>query len=382
MESKNSFKSLSRKRFLKSISIAFAAGVSGRASGAEKVQNVDSKDLAARLEKRRTLGSKSAALEVSALGFGCMGLTYNRGAHPDKKQCISLVRSAFERGVRLFDTAIIYGPLNNEELAGEALEPFKGQVILSTKFGHEVINGKASGRQDSRPETIKRYCDESLKRLRVDCIELFYQHRFDPKVPIEDVAGAINELIQMGKVRRWGLCEVSEETIRKAHAIQPLSAVQSEYHLMWREVERNGVLKTCEELGIGFVAYSPLNWGFLGGSINEFTTFDKNSDNRQTLPRFSPENIRANTRVVELLNAFGRTRGMTAAQVALAWLLQKSKSIVPIPGTTKLSHLEENLRATEFVCSNEDWNMLEKNLQAIPILGDRYNAEQQRQVGY
>lgn len=216
----------------------------------------------------------------------------------------------------------------------------------------------------------------------MDCIELFYQHRFDPKVPIEDVAGAINELIQMGKVRRWGLCEVGEETIRKAHAIEPLSAVQSEYHLMWREVERNGVLKTCEELGIGFVAYSPLNRGFLGGSINEFTTFDKNSDNRQTLPRFSPENIRANTRVVELLNAFGRTRGMTAAQVALAWLLQKSKSIVTIPGTTKLSHLEENLRAAEFVCSNEDWNMLEKNLQAIPILGDRYNAEQQRQVGY
>lgn len=234
-------------------------------------------------------------MEVSALGFGCMGMTYNRSAHPGKRECIALIRSAAERGVTLFDTAIIYGPLNNEELAGEALEPFKGKVALTTKFGHEVVNGKGTGRQDSRPETIKRYCDESLKRLRLDCIELFYQHRFDPKVPVEDVAGRGGRADEGGQGKALGsLARSARTSIRRAHAVQPLTAVQSEYHLMWREVEKNGVLRACEELGIGFVPYSPINRGFLGGCINEYTRFDPKNDNRPSLPRFSPEAIRAN----------------------------------------------------------------------------------------
>lgn len=329
----------------------------------------------------RTLGSGKAAFDVSALGFGVMGMTYNRSSHPDKKQCIRLLHEAVERGITLFDTAIIYGPLTNEQLAGEALSLFKDKISVTTKFGHEVINGKATGRQDSCPATIRRYCEESLKRLRLDALPMFYQHRFDRNVPAEEVAGTIRELIREGKVLRWGMCEVSAETIRKAHAVCPLTAIQSEYHLMHREVEKNGVLETCRELGIGFVPYSPLNRGFLGGNINEYTRFDPKNDNRQTLPRFTPEAIRANTRIVNLLQDFGRTRGMTSAQVALGWLLQKAPWIVPIPGITKLAHLEENLHTLEFACSPSEWQELERGVAAIPIVGNRYNAEQQRQVG-
>lgn len=329
----------------------------------------------------RTLGSGKAALDVSALGFGVMGMTYNRSSHPDKKQCIRLLHEAVERGITLFDTAIIYGPLTNEQLAGEALSLFKDKISVTTKFGHEVINGKATGRQDSRPATIRRYCEESLKRLRLDALPMFYQHRFDRNLPAEEVAGTIRELIREGKVLRWGMCEVSAETIRKAHAVCPLTAIQSEYHLMHRDVEENGVLETCRELGIGFVPYSPLNRGFLGGDINEYTQFDPDNDNRQTLPRFTPEAIRANTRIVNILQDFGRTRGMTSAQVALGWLLQKAPWIVPIPGTTKLAHLEENLHTLDFACSPSEWQKLERRVAAIPIVGDRYNAEQQRQVG-
>ena len=375
--------SLGRRGFIKSAMFTGAAALLG--GGALRGGAANSNGgpgPASLMPKRRTLGSGKAALEVSEIGFGCMGMTYNRSAHPGKEECIALIRNAAERGVTLFDTAIIYGPLNNEELAGEALAPFRGEVALTTKFGHEVVDGKGTGRQDSRPETIKRYCDESLKRLKLDCIDLFYQHRFDPEVPIEEVADAIGDLIRAGKIKRWGLCEVSPETIRKAHARQPLAAVQSEYHLMWREVEKNGVLDTCRELGIGFVPYSPINRGFLGGCINEHTKFDTDNDNRQTLPRFSPEAIRANMRIVEALSAFGRTRGMTSAQVALAWLLSKSPSIVPIPGTTKISHLEENLRAADFNCTPEEWSELENAVAAIPVVGDRYNAEQQKQVGH
>ena len=311
-----------------------------------------------------------------------MGMTYNRSAHPDRKQCIRLLHEAVDRGVTLFDTAIIYGPLNNEELAGEALSQFRDKINVTTKFGHEVVNGKGTGRQDSRPATIRRYCEGSLKRLRLDALPMFYQHRFDPKVPVEEVAGTIGELIREGKVLRWGMCEVSAETIRRAHAVQPLTTVQSEYHLLHRDVERNGVLDVCRELGIGFVPYSPLNRGFLGGGINEYTQFDPDNDNRQTLPRFTPAAIRANTRIVNVLQQFGRVRGMTSAQVALGWLLWKTPWIVPIPGTTKLSHLEENLHALDFVCTPAEWRELELAVAAIPVTGSRYNAEQQRQVGH
>ena len=329
----------------------------------------------------RTLGTGKAAFDVSALGFGVMGMTYNRSQHPDKKQCIRLLHEAVERGVTLFDTAIIYGPLTNENLAGEALSEFKGKINVTTKFGHEVINGKGTGRQDSSRATVRRYCEESLRRLRIDTIPLFYQHRYDPNTPAEEVAQTIGELIKEGKVQRWGMCEVSAETIRRAHAVCPLTAIQSEYHLMHRDVETNGVLDVCRELGIGFVPYSPINRGFLGGCINEYTAFDTDNDNRHTLPRFQPEAIRANTRIVNVLQQFGRTHGMTSAQVALGWLLQKAPWIVPIPGTTKLSHLEENLHTFDFDVSAEEWRELERAVDAIPVVGDRYNAEQQRQVG-
>ena len=302
----------------------------------------------------RILGTGKAAFEVSALGFGVMGMTYNRSQHPDKKQCIRLLHEAMDRGVTLFDTAIIYGPLNNEELAGEALGEFRGKVNVTTKFGHEVIDGRATGRQDSRPATIRRYCEESLKRLRTDVIPMFYQHRFDSHTPVEDVAGTIQDLMKEGKVLHWGMCEVNADTIRKAHAVCPLTAIQSEYHLMHRDVETNGVLDVCRELGIGFVPYSPMNRGFLGGDLNEYTQFDPDNDNRNTLPRFTPEAMRANYRIVNVLQRFGRERGMTSAQLALGWLLQKASWIVPIPGTTKLSHLEENLRALDFSLTSEE----------------------------
>lgn len=328
----------------------------------------------------RVLGTGKAAFEVSALGFGVMGMTYNRSQHPDRKQCIRLLHEAVDCGVTLFDTAIIYGPLNNEELAGEALGELRGKVNVTTKFGHEVVNGKATGRQDSRPATIRKYCDDSLRRLRTDVIPMFYQHRFDRNTPVEDVAGTIQDLMKEGKVQHWGMCEVSADTIRRAHAVWPLTAIQSEYHLMHRAVEDTGVLDVCRELGIGFVPYSPLNRGFLGGDLNEYTRFAPDNDNRNTLPRFTPEAMRANYRIVNVLQRFGRERGMTSAQLALGWLLHKAPWIVPIPGTTKLSHLEENLRSQDFVLTSDEWNELETEVSEIPVTGDRYNAEQQRQV--
>lgn len=380
-------KSIDRRNFLKTVA---AAGISVTlAPAAHKIHAagnaITNHDVHA-ADKRgmdyRILGTGTAAMEVSAIGFGCMGLNYNRSQSPGKKECIRIIREAVENGVTLFDTAIIYGPLTNELLAGEALEPFREQIKLTTKFGHEVIDGKSTGRQDSRPSTIRRYCEESLRRLRIDAIPLFYQHRFDPATPIEEVADTVNSLIREGKVQRWGLCEVSADTIRKAHAICPLTAIQSEYHLMHRLVEENGVLETCRELGIGFVPYSPLNRGFLGGCINEYTTFDTSNDNRHTLPRFQPDAIRANTRIVNVLQQWGRTRGMTSSQVALGWLLHKAPWIVPIPGTTKESHLKENLHTLAFNISDTDWAELENTLSAIPVSGNRYNTEQQKQVGF
>lgn len=275
----------------------------------------------------RVLGTGKAAFEVSALGFGVMGMTYNRSQHPDMQQCIRLLHEAVDRGVTLFDTAIIYGPLNNEELAGEALGELRGKVNVTTKFGHEVVDGKATGRQDSRPATIRKYCEDSLRRLRTDVIPMFYQHRFDRNTPVEDVAGTIQDLMKEGKVLHWGMCEVSADTIRRAHAVCLLTAIQSEYHLMHRAVEDNGVLDVCRELGIGFVPYSPLNRGFLGGDLNEYTRFDPDNDNRNTLPRFTPEAMRANYRIVNVLQRFGRERGMTSAQLALGWLLHKDPGL-------------------------------------------------------
>lgn len=383
----NKDKSISRRGFLRAAAaIGAAFAVTPAMNKVKAAEAVLSGENGAAVNRDgmeyRTLGSGKAAMEVSALGFGCMGMNYNRSQSPDRKECIRIIHEAVDRGVTLFDTAIIYGPLKNELLAGEALEPYKGRVNLTTKFGHEVIDGKGTGRQDSSRATVRRYCEESLRRLRLDSIPLFYQHRFDPNTPIEEVAETISELIKEGKVQRWGLCEVSADTIRKAHAICPLTAIQSEYHLMHRLVEENGVLDTCRELGIGFVPYSPLNRGFLGGCINEYTRFDTSNDNRHTLPRFQPEAIRANTRIVNALQQWGRTRGMTSSQVALGWLLHKEPWIVPIPGTTKESHLLENLHTLSFNIGDDEWRELETAVAAIPVVGSRYNAEQQKQVGF
>ncbi len=332
------------------------------------------------IAERRTLGAGTFRMEVSALGFGVMGMNYNRGVHPDRKAMIALLRQAAERGVTLFDTAQVYGPLINEELAGEALHPLRDTVSVTTKFGHRIEGRKyIDGKLDSTPATIRRTAEESLRRLRLDAIPLFYLHRLDPAVPIEDVAGTVKELIREGKVRRFGLCEVGAQTIRRAHAVQPVTAVQSEYHLMWREPEKE-VLPVLRELGIGFVPYSPLNRGFLGGGITEYTRFDSGNDNRNTLPRFAPPAIRANLAVVEALSAFGRPRGLTSAQVALGWLLAKAPWIVPIPGTTKLAHLDENLRAARAVLTPAEVQALEAAVNAIPIVGDRYPASLQKQV--
>jgi len=332
------------------------------------------------ITQRRTLGSGKHSLEVSALGFGCMGMNYHRGLHPDREAMIKLLRQTAERGVTLFDTAEVYGPFTNEELVGEALAPFRGKVAITTKFGWKIDPGsRTSVGLDSRPQHIKEVAEASLKRLKVDAIDLFYQHRVDPDVLIEDVAGAVKELIQEGKVKHFGLSEAGAKTIRRAHAVQPVTAVQSEYHLMWREPEKD-VLPVCEELGIGLVPYSPVNRGFLGGNLSEYTRFDSGSDNRKTLPRFTPEAMRANLAIVEALNRFGRTRGTTSAQIALAWLLAKQPWSVPIPGTTKLAHLEENLRSAELILSADEMSEIETAVAKIKIVGARYPAEQQKLV--
>lgn len=374
-----------RRDFLKNAALLGAAAcvptvmAQGCTEQKTKITSIeDSKGGMAFISQRRTLGKGAAAMEVSALGFGVMGMNYHRGSHPDKKAMIKLAHQVVERGVTLFDTAETYGPFTNEELMGEALSQFKEKIDITTKFGFNYENNKVTG-LNSRPERIREMVETSLKRLKIDVIELLYQHRFDPNVPIEDVAGTVKDLIAEGKVKHFGLCEVGAETIRKAHAVLPVTAIQSEYHLMWREVEKE-VLPVCEELGIGFVPYSPINRGFLTGAINEYTSFNSGNDNRNILPRFTPEAIRANLRIVEELNKFGRTRGMTIAQVALGWLLQKATYIVPIPGTTKLSHLEENLRTVEFTLSQQDWNELETAVANIPIVGDRYPASEQSQV--
>lgn len=368
-----------RRTFLKVCAAAGPAyGVSAAIGGSASAQ----KPLPAGgvLSRKRVLGSGSFQMEVATLGFGLMGLNYNRGPHPERTALIAVVRRAVERGVTLFDTAQVYGPLINEELAGEALAPFRKNIAVTTKFGHQVVGRKyEAGKLNSRPDNIRRVAEDSLKRLNVDVIELFYQHRLDPDVPIEDVAGTVGDLIRQGKVRRFGLCEVNAGTIRRAHAVQPVTAVQSEYHLMWREPEKE-ILPVLEELGIGFVPYSPLNRGFLGGSINEYTRFDSGNDNRASLPRFKPDAIRSNLAFVEALNAFGRTRGMTSAQVSLAWLMARKPWIVPIPGTTKPAHLDENLEAANFTLTPADLTELESALSKIRIVGDRYPPEQQRQV--
>ncbi len=326
--------------------------------------------------QKRKLGK--SGLEVSALGLGCMGMNYHRGPAPDRKAMITLIRKAVELGVTFFDTAEVYGPYTNEELVGEALSPLRKDVIISTKFGFDIQNGKSVG-LNSSPGNIRRATEESLKRLRIETIDLFYNHRADPRVPIEDVAGTVKELIREGKVKHFGLCEVSVETIRRAHAVLPLTAVQSEYSLMWKEQEK-GVLSVCEELGIGFVPYSPTGRGYLTGTLNEQTKFYAANDNRAELPRFTQEAMKANMVIVDAINEFGRPRGLTSAQVSLIWLLAQKPWIVPIPGTTKLEHLKENLAAADLQFTAEDLHDLDFAVSKIKLQGDRYNAAEQKRI--
>jgi aryl-alcohol dehydrogenase-like predicted oxidoreductase len=328
--------------------------------------------------QKRKLGKGN--LEVSAIGLGCMGLSFGYGPAVDKNEGISLIRAAVERGVTFFDTAEAYGPFANEELVGEALAPFREQVVIATKFGFKFDpnTGKQTG-LDSRPEHIKQVADASLKRLKTDVIDLFYQHRVDPNVPIEDVAGAVKKLIQEGKVKHFGLSEAGVQTIRRAHAVQPVAALQSEYSLWWREPEAEAI-PTLEELGSGFVPFSPLGKGFLTGKISEDTKFDK-SDFRNIVPRFTPENRKANQALVDLLGRFAQQKKATPAQIALAWLLAQKPWIVPIPGTTKLARLEENIGAANVELSRDDLRELETAASKIAVQGARYPEELQKMVG-
>ena len=328
--------------------------------------------------QKRKLGKSD--LEVSALGLGCMGLSFGFGPAVDKKDGIALIRAAVERGVTFFDTAEVYGAFTNEELVGEALAPFREQVAIATKFGFKIdpATGKQAG-LDSRPAHIKEVAEASLKRLKTDVIDLFYQHRVDPDVPIEDVAGAVKELIQQGKVKHFGLSEAGVKTIRRAHAVQPVAALQSEYSLWWREPEAE-VIPTLEELGIGFVPFSPLGKGFLTGKIDEKTTFDS-SDFRNIVPRFSPEARKANQTVVDLLGRIAEQKKATPAQIALAWLLAQKPWIVPIPGTTKVSRLEENLGAVNINLSAGDLREIGSAASKIKVEGARYPEHLQKMVG-
>ena len=327
---------------------------------------------------KRKLGKSN--LEVSAIGLGCMGLSFGLGPAVEKQQGISLIRAAVERGITFFDTAEVYGPFTNEELVGEALAPFRKQVVIATKFGFKIdpITGKQAG-LDSRPEHIKEVAEASVKRLKTDVIDLFYQHRVDPNVPIEDVAGAVKDLIRQGKVKHFGLSEAGVQTIRRANAVLPVTALQSEYSLWWQEPEAE-VIPTLAELGIGFVPFSPLGKGFLTGKISEDTKFDK-SDFRNIVPRFTPENRKANQALVDLLTNVAARKKATPAQIALAWLLAQKPWIVPIPGTTKLQRLEENIGAVNIELSPDDLRELDIAASKIAVQGARYPEELQKLVG-
>jgi aryl-alcohol dehydrogenase-like predicted oxidoreductase len=328
--------------------------------------------------QKRVLGNSD--LKVSAIGFGCMGLNFAYSHTLDRKDAIALVQAAVKRGVSFFDTAEAYGPFTNEEIVGEALAPFKGQVVIATKFGFDTSADPSKRNQmNSRPENIRQVAGASLKRLRVDAIDLFYQHRVDPNVPIEDVAGTVKDLIKEGKVKHFGLSEAGVNTIRRAHAVQPVTAVQSEYSLWWRKPEIE-LIPTLEELGIGFVPFSPLGKGFLTGKINKDATFDK-SDFRSIVPRFKPEALDANQALVDLLQVVAEEKNATAAQIALAWLLVQKSWIVPIPGTTKLNRLEENIGAANVELTQDDLNRINNAMVKIKVEGERYPEELEKRTG-
>jgi len=370
-------KNNNRRDFLKTGAALLATSALGAAAascGGSATEN--GRSASAGSPKRRTLGTGRHALEVSALGLGCMGMSYHRSFVPDRQAMVALLRRAYDLGTDFYDTAEAYGPFLNEELVGEALEPIRKKVAIATKFA--FVQGKPALGLDSRPETIRQMAESSLKRLRTDYIDLLYQHRVDPKVPIEDVAGTVKDLIAEGKVRHFGMSERAFdaieggfELVRRAHAVQPVTAIQCEYSPMTRNPE-NGVLSLCEELGIGFVPYSPIARGLISGYINERTKFNADNDNRPTLPRYQPENIIANWGFINVLKTFGDHRGLTVAQAALAWLLAQKPFIVPIPGTTKTAHLQENMWAAEYEFAEGELAELTAELSKFHVVGERY----------
>jgi aryl-alcohol dehydrogenase-like predicted oxidoreductase len=324
----------------------------------------------------RTIGTGNHSIHVAyGIGLGCMGMSFNRSFIPDKKPMIELIRKAYDMGVNLFDTAEAYGAFTNEVLVGEAIAPFRKKIVLCSKFGFDIQNGKLTGGLNSHPDHIRSVIEASLKRLNTDVIDLLYQHRVDPKIPIEDVAGTVKDLIKEGKVKHFGLSEAGVENIRKAHAVQPITALQTEFSLMTREPLQD-VIPVCEELGIGFVPYSPLSRAYLTGYINERTTYIASNDNRSSLPRYKAEAVIANWKIIDVLTAFGNEKGLTAAQVSLAWLMAQKPWIVPIPGTTKLAHLQENLGAEKIAFTPEELQQLTQAISNIHIVGDRYATQQ------
>jgi aryl-alcohol dehydrogenase-like predicted oxidoreductase len=367
----------SRRDFLVNtarIGAGLAVGPLMGASSTEEAKNRSDKGL--RKENIQMKTRKLGKLEVSAIGAGCMSISANYGPPADRNQGIKVIRTAYEKGVTFFDTAEVYGPYTNEDLVGEALAPFRDKVVVATKFGFDLVAGGLS----SRPEHIRKVVESSLKRLKTDRIDLYYQHRVDPKVPIEDVAGVIKDLIKEGKVLHFGLSEASAKTIRRAHAVQPVTAVQTEYSLMQRDVERNGVLKTCEELGIGFVPWGPVGQGYLTGKIDAQTEFDPKMDMRSGFPRFSPKNIAANMPIIDFLRRFAEKKNATPAQIALAWLLAQKSWIVPIPGTRSMDHLNENLGAINVHLTPANLREIDTAFTNIKVYGGRMNEEQMKIV--
>lgn len=368
-----------RRDFLKLGALAGSSLVAGTAFGMSSntfngVQTIQETNLNT-TNSKRFLGTGKNKIEVSTLGLGCMGMSFNRSFIPNKEPMIALIRKAYDSGVTFFDTAEAYGPYTNEPLVGEAIAPFRKKITLCTKFGFDIQNGKMTGGLNSHPDHIRSVVEQSLKRLNTDVIDLLYQHRVDPKIPIEDVAGTVKDLIKEGKVKHFGMSEAGVENIRKAHAIQPLTALQSEFSLMTREPLED-VIPLCETLGIGFVPYSPLSRAYLAGTINERTKFIPSNDNRPTLPRYQPEAIVANWGIIDILTEFGNQRGYTSAQVALAWLLAQKSWIVPIPGTTKQAHLIENLQSATIVFSSQEITQLTDAITNFKILGERYPTPQ------
>lgn len=366
-----------RRNFLKTAALASGTFLVSPTMGSARKSESNKENKTYATGKYRVLGSGKNILAVSALGLGCMGMNYHRSFVPDKQAMIALVHKAYEMGMNFYDTAEAYGPLMNEELVGEAVAPFRNDIIIATKFG--FVNGRPSDGLDSRPEKIRAVVEHSLKSLKTDYIDLLYQHRVDRNVPAEDVAGTVKDLISEGKVKHFGLSEAGVEYIRKAHAVMPVTALQSEYSLVTRQPE-NDVIKVCEELGIGFVPYSPLSRGLITGYINERTKYNPNNDNRVSLPRYQPENIIANWGLIDILKEFGDQRGLTVAQVALAWLLAQKPFIVPIPGTTKLAHLQENMWAADYNFTGDELQTLTAELNKIKIVGERYTGVSAQQT--